>query len=72
LVYALLDRIEFNNRISTFRQIKLAEELETSQAHISRALKTLMADDIIEKREDDYYFTENFVKFAFDERGKKE
>lgn len=71
LLFELLDRIEFNNKIGTFRQTKLAEKLETSQAHISRSLKTLLEDRIIEKREDDYYFTEDFVKFAFtDERRK--
>jgi len=71
LLFELLDRIEFNNRISTFRQLKLAEDLDTDQANVSRSLKTLIDDKIIEKREDDYYFTDIFVKFAFDERGKK-
>jgi len=71
LLFTLLDRIEFNNRIATFRQKKLADELEENQANISRSLKKLIEDQIIEKREDDYYFTEKFVKFAFDERGRK-
>ena len=71
LLYTLLEKIEFNNRIGTFRQIELAEELESDQANISRSLKILIADNIIEKRDYDYYFTETFIKFAFDERGKK-
>ena len=71
LLFELLNRIDFNNRIETFRQVKLAERLKTSQANISRSLKILIEDKVIEKREDDYYFTETFVKFAFDDRGTK-
>ena len=71
LLFALLDGIDFNNRIETFRQTELAEKLETSQANISRALKTLIEDKVIEKKGNDYYFCEEFAKFAFDERGKK-
>jgi len=70
VLFELLDRIEFNNRIATFRQKALAEKLVSSQANVSRSIKTLLDDKIIEKRENDYYFTEDFVKFAFDERGK--
>jgi hypothetical protein len=71
VLFELLDRIEFNNRIETFRQTELAEKLDSSQANISKHLKILIEDKVIEKRNHDYYFCDEFVKFAFDERGAK-
>ena len=68
----LLRRIEFNNRISIFRQKELAEELKASQANISRVIKILEKDGIIVKRDDHhYYFYENYVKFAGNKAGSK-
>jgi len=70
----LLFRLEFNNRIETFRQKELADILKTGQANVSRAIKELEKDKVIYKPEGkyNYYFTEEFVKYAFvEERGKK-
>jgi len=64
VLFSLMNRINFNNRIGTFRQMKLAEEIKTSQSNISKSLKKLLADEIIEKRNNDYYFTESFIKTA--------
>jgi predicted transcriptional regulator len=72
VLFELLNKIEFNNRIETFRQTELAKTLNSSQANISRALKTLLDDNVIYKNNYDYYFTDEFVKFAFDERGKSQ
>jgi len=71
LFFELLDRVDFNNRIKTFRQSELAEVLEAQQPHISVSLKMLMDDKIIEKREYDYYFTEEFVRYASDAQNSK-
>jgi hypothetical protein len=68
VLFALLSKIDFNNRIKTFRQVELAEELNSKQSNISRALKKLEEDEIIEKKEHDYYFTEQFIKYAGDKR----
>ena len=66
LLHELIDRIEFNNRISTFRQAELAQILESHQAHVSTSLKVLEKDEIIEKIGHDYYFTPEFIKHAND------
>jgi len=66
VLFALLNRIDFNNRIRTFRQADLAEELGSVQPKISGTLRKLETDEIIEKREHDYYFTDTFVKYAGD------
>jgi len=68
VLFALLSKIDFNNRIKTFRQIELAEELNSKQSNISRALKKLEEDEIIEKKEHDYYFTDRFIKYAGDKK----
>ena len=64
LLFALMRRIDFDNRIKTFRQAELAEALEAKQPHVSKSLRILIQDEIIEKRGYDYYFTESFIKFA--------
>ena len=66
LLFELLDRIDFNNRIATFRQAELAQILESRQQHISTSLKVLENDKIIEKLGHDYYFTPEFIKHAND------
>jgi len=66
LLFALLRRIEFNNRIRTFRQVELAKKLQSHQQHISTSLKTLEKDGIIKKKEHDYYFTPKFIRFVND------
>jgi len=67
---SLVTRIDFNNRIRTFRQTELADKHGTSQANISRSLKKLQEDNIIELRDHDYYFSENFIRFAGDYKKK--
>ena len=65
--------IDFNNRIKTFRQKDIAERLNSDQANISRALKKLIKDEIIEKHGYDYYFTDKYIRGASDyNRRKKE
>ena len=61
LLCTLTSRIDFNNRIKTFRQVELAEKHKTSQANISRSLKKLVSDGIIEVKEHDYYFSQKFI-----------
>jgi len=62
VLFTLMNRISYNNRIQTIRQMKLAEEINTSQSNISKSLRKLQNDEIIEKREHDYYFTEKYIK----------
>ena len=65
-------RLQYNNRIATFRQANLAEEAHTSQANISRTLRQLEKDNIIYKDGLDYYFNEKFIKYAGDDNSKTE
>lgn len=66
LLFELLDRVEFNNRIRTFRQTDLAKILEAHQPHVSASLKVLKDDKIIVEKEHDYYFTPQFIKYVND------
>jgi DNA-binding MarR family transcriptional regulator len=66
VLFALMERIEFNNRIGTFRQIELAQVLEAHQPDISKSLKILESDGVIKKSNHDYYFTPKFVKYVND------
>ena len=64
LIIALRRRLDFNNRIRTFRQYEIAEELNSSQANISRAMKKLLKDEVIYKDGHDYYFSDKYIKGA--------
>jgi DNA-binding MarR family transcriptional regulator len=66
LLFELLDRIELNNRIRTFRQRELGEILGSQQQNISVSLKVLEKDGVIQKHQYDYYFTPKFVKYITD------
>ena len=64
LLLALKRRLDFNNRIKTFIQSELAEEIESHQANVSKSLKKFMDDGIIEKDGHDFYFNDRFIKGA--------
>jgi DNA-binding MarR family transcriptional regulator len=66
LLFELLDRVEFNNRIGTFRQAELAEILESHQQNISTSLRVLEKDEVIKKLNHDYYFTPKFIRYVND------
>ena len=66
LLFALTERIDFNNRIKTFRQSELAKILESHQPDISKSLKILEKDEVIKKSGHDYYFTPKFVRYVND------
>ena len=66
LLFTLIKRIEFNNRISTFRQSELARILKTHQPKVSASLKVLEEDGIIKKSGYDYYFTPKFIRYVND------
>jgi len=68
LLFALTERMEYNNRIRTFRQSELAQELGVHQPHISASLKVLEKDDVIKKKNHDYYFHPQFVRYINDGR----
>ena len=63
---ALKRRLDFNNRIKGFRQAEIGEEIGSSQANVSRALRQLEKDGIIHKDGIDYYFTKTYIKGAGD------
>ena len=67
VLFTLLEMIDFNNRIKTFRQVDIADILKISQSNVSRALKVLKEDNIIYKQGHDWYFSDEFVKFAGDD-----
>ena len=62
LLFALMGRIDSDNRIKTFRQVELAQILESQQQNISISLKVLEKDGVIEKVSHDYYFTPDFIR----------
>ena len=64
----LLLNLDYNNRIKTFRQSTLAQRLGSSQPRVSAVLKELEKDGIIYKRDDDYYFNDDYVKGAGDSK----
>jgi DNA-binding MarR family transcriptional regulator len=72
VLFALMTRIEFNNRIATFRQAELARELEAHQPHVSTSLKVLERDGVIIKQGHDYYFSPRFVRYVNDGKFGKE
>lgn len=59
---ALKDRLDFNNRIKTFKQAEIATEIGYSQSNVSRAIKKLKNDNILVKDGLKYYFNEKFIK----------
>ena len=69
LLFALMKRIEFNNRIGTFRQQELARILDAHQPDISKSLKLLERDNVIRRTNHDYYFTPEFVRYVNDGGG---
>jgi len=66
VLFALMERIDFNNRIKTFRQVELADMLEAHQPKISASLRILEQDGVIKKSGHDYYFTPKFVRYVND------
>jgi len=68
---ALKRRLDFNNRIKGFRQVDLAEEIGTTQPNVSSALKRLLKDEIIYRDGVDYYFSDEYIKYAGDETPRR-
>lgn len=66
----LIKTIDFNNRIKTFNQKKIAKEIGSSQPRVSESIKKLIEKNIIFKYELDYYFSDEFIKFAGDKKNK--
>jgi len=59
------------NRIKTFTQVKIAEEINSSQSNVSKALKKLEKDGIIYKDDLDFYFSDKYIKYSGDDKRKK-
>ena len=64
VLIALKRRLDFNNRIKTFRQVDIANEINSKQPNVSKSLKKLEDDKIILKDGLDYYFSDKYIKFA--------
>ena len=62
----MLKHLDFNNRIETFKQKDIAEEINSTQPRVSKAIKKLEEDRIIKKIGNDYYLNENLIKGAGD------
>ena len=67
----LLRRLDFNNRIKTFRQTDIAKEIKGNQSNVSRSMKRLEQDGIIKKDGNDWYFSDKYIKGASDKNYKK-
>ena len=64
----LLRRLDFNNRIKTFRQTDIAKEIKGNQSNVSRSIKRLEQDGIIKKDGNDWYFSDKYIKGASDKK----
>ena len=62
--HALLERLDFNNRIKAFSQMEIAKEIGTSQARVSEAIKRLKEDEIIIKEGRELYFSDAYINYA--------
>jgi len=68
---ALKIRLDYNNRIQSFRQVDIAEEIGSSQAQVSRAMKRIIGDGIVYISGRDYYFSDKYIKGAGDSKPKR-
>ena len=68
VLFSLKNRLDFNNRIKSFRQVDIAKSIGSSQPNVSKAIKKLESDKIIVKDGLDYYFNDTFIKGAGSKR----
>lgn len=64
VLFSLKNRLDFNNRIKSFRQADIAKSIGSSQPNVSKAIRKLESDKIIVKDGLDYYFNDTFIKGA--------
>lgn len=60
----LIENLDFNNRIQSFKQKDIANYIGSTQPKVSNALKKLEDENIIYKNGNDYYFSDKFIKYA--------
>lgn len=60
----LLENLDFNNRIQSFKQKDIADYIGSTQPKVSNALKKLENENIVYKDGNDYYFSDKFIKYA--------
>ena len=63
LTYSIKN-LDFNNRIQSFTQKDIADYIGSTQPKVSNALKKLQENKVIYKKENDYYFSDKFIKYA--------
>lgn len=68
VMLALLQRLDYNNRIKAFKQTDIAKQIGSSQANVSRSIKQLSTDKIIFLDGLEWYFNDDFIKGAGDEQ----
>lgn len=66
VLLALVQRLDYNNRIKAFRQIDIAKQIGSTQPNVSRAIKQLEKDKIIYQDGLEWYFDDDFIKGAGD------
>ena len=66
VLFELLERIEYGNRIRRFTQKEIAIILGTYQPKVKVSLDELKDDNIIKKVGHDWYFTPQFIRYAND------
>ena len=66
VLFTLESWLDYNNRIQSFRQIDVAEEIGSSQSNVSKSINKLLKDGIIYRDGVDYYFSDEYIKYAGD------
>lgn len=66
VLYFLLDRLDYNNRIRSFYQKDMAMEIDSTQANVSRSLKKLVESGVLIVDGKDYYFSVKYIAGAGD------
>lgn len=67
----LIDNIDFNNRVKSFKQEELAKAIGSTQSRVSKSLSKLHKKGVVFKNGLDYYFSDQFIKFAEYEEPKR-
>jgi len=61
ILMALISRADANNRIRSFKQRIIADELSTTQSKVSRSISRLYTLDIIEDHDGEWYFNRRYI-----------
>lgn len=66
VLLALLQRLDYNNRIKGFKQVDIAKQIGSTQPNVSKAIKQLEQDNVIKLDGVEWFFNDEFIKGAGD------